>query len=176
MILVTDPRTLHVMQGQLKLSETPDDVLVALLGSCVAACMRDPILKIGGMNHFLLPGDDPSANSNSARYGARSMEELVNALLRKGASRRNLEVWLYGGADVLRNSTKIGSANAKFATEFVKTEGFRLRGGDLGGKCGRRMRFHPHSGAVEHSYIETAPDIRPISTPPDASSGQVELF
>lgn len=170
MILVTDPRTLHVMQGQLRLSEGPDDVLVSLLGSCVAACIRDPLQRIGGMNHFLLPGSDPSDTGN-VRYGAKSMEELVNALLRRGADRRRLEVWLVGGADVLRSSTGIGSANGKFAKEFVRNEGFTLRGTDLGGKEGRRVRFHPHSGEIEIARM--AP---PRETPPKKPTTEIELF
>ncbi len=173
MILVTDPRTLHVMQGKVRISEEPDDVLVALLGSCVAACIRDPELRIGGMNHFLLPGDDPR-DSGNVRYGARSMEDLINALLRRGADRRRLEVWLYGGASVLGGPTGIGASNATFARLFVEAEGFALKGTDLGGICGRKVRFHPHSGRVEVSLLERAPIERPIPDRP--GRGTVELF
>lgn len=156
MILITDPRSLQVMQGRVRFSEEPDDVLVAMLGSCVAACLRDPVLKIGGMNHFLLPGNAADAGKNS-RYGAHSMEELVNGLLRKGAERHRLEIWLYGGADTLQGRTKIGSSNATFAEGFVRAEGFVLRGQDLGGTRGRRVRFHPHSGEVEVALMGEPP-------------------
>lgn len=173
MINVTDPNTRHVMQGQWCLSERPNDVLFSILGSCVSACMHDPVLRIGGMNHFLLPGHDPR-NGDSSRYGARSMQELVNALLRKGANRNRLEVWLFGGANVLGTKTGIGAANGAFATEFVRTEGFVLRGSDLGGTRGRRLRFHPATGKVEMSLMSVAPvDVPTFERPlnPD-----VELF
>ncbi len=173
MILVTAPNTLHVMQGKLRLSEGPDDVLVSILGSCVAACVRDPIMRIGGMNHFLLPGADPRDSSN-VRYGARSMEELVNALLRKGAEKRRLEVWLFGGADVLGGKTSIGSANARFAMDFVREESFRLRGHDLGGKQGRRLRFHPYSAEYEVSHMQDASVENP--TPVKPRTPEIELF
>ncbi len=173
MILVTDPRTLHVMQGQLRLSESPDDVLVSILGSCVAACVRDPLLRIGGMNHFLLPGKDPR-DSGNVRYGARSMEELINALLRRGAERRRLEVWLFGGANVIGANTGIGAANGNFAREFVREEGFILRGTDLGGTRGRRLRFHPHSGATEVSMMETTPIEKKMA--PKIVKHDIELF
>jgi chemotaxis protein CheD len=173
MILVTDPNTLHVMQGKLRLAHKPDDVLVSILGSCVAACVRDPILRIGGMNHFLLPGSDPR-DSGNVRYGARSMEELINALLRAGADKRRLEVWLFGGADVLGGKTNIGSANASFAMDFVRAEGFRLRGHDLGGKQGRRLRFHPHSGEFDISLMQKAPVEK--APPAVAPTAEIELF
>lgn len=173
MILVTAPKTLHVMQGKLRLSEGPDDVLVSILGSCVAACIRDPILRMGGMNPFLLPGSDPR-NSGNVRYGAHSMEELINALLRKGADRRRLEVWLFGGGDVLGGKTRIGSANSRFAMDFVRAEGFRLRGNDLGGNRGRRLRFHPYSGETEVSLMQTAPIEKPAPDRP--RSVEIELF
>lgn len=173
MILVTAPKTLHVMQGKLRLSEGPDDILVSILGSCVAACVRDPALRIGGMNHFLLPGSDPR-DSGNVRYGARSMEELINALLRKGADRRRLEVWLFGGGDVLGGKTSIGSANGRFAMDFVRAEGFRLMGHDLGGKQGRRLRFHPHSGDYEVSLMQNAPVEKPAPVRPRPA--EIELF
>ena len=171
MILVTDPSTLQVMQGQLRLSTGPNDVLATILGSCVAACLRDPLLKIGGMNHFLLPGNDPNSTTN-VRYGAQSMEELVNALLRKGAERRRLEVWLYGGAEVLSSKTGIGAANVKFAREFVRDEGFKLRGSDLGGNKGRRLRFHPYSGQIELQFMQEAP----VEKPQKPKAASIELF
>lgn len=173
MINVTDPRTQHVLQGQLHLSDDPHQVLVSILGSCVAACVRDPVLRLGGMNHFLLPGKDPGDNSN-LRYGARNMEDLINALLRKGADRRRLEVYLCGGANVLGSQTGIGASNSSFAKEFVRTEGFKLRGTDLGGCRGRRVKFHPFSGKVEMSLMQVAPVEKPV--PPSRSGPDIELF
>jgi len=172
-ILVTDPRTLHVMQGQLRLSESPDDVLTSILGSCVAACVRDPVMRIGGMNHFLLPGKDPR-DSGNVRYGARSMKDLINGLLRRGADRRRLEVWLFGGANVIGANTGIGAANGAFACDFVRDEGFSLMGTDLGGTRGRRVKFHPYSGATEVSLMDSAPVEKPA--PQKVPRHEIELF
>ena len=173
MILVTAPNTLHVMQGDLRLAECPDDVLVCILGSCVAACLRDPVTRIGGMNHFLLPGDG-NTQAGNARYGVHSMEQLINAMLRKGAEKHRLEVWLFGGADLMRSSTGIGASNGKFATDFVRNEGLKLRGSDLGGRGGRRVRFHPYSGEREVALIDNAPVEKPVE--PKRPSADIELF
>ena len=53
-----EPRKVHVIQGEFHVAEEADVMLTTILGSCVAACMRDPIARVGGMNHFLLPGED----------------------------------------------------------------------------------------------------------------------
>lgn len=162
-----------VKQGQWEITTSATATLSCLLGSCVAACIRDPGLRIGGMNHFLLPGHDPRDGGN-VRYGARSMEELINALLRKGADRNRLEVSLFGGANVLGGATGIGASNATFAMDFVRTEGFKLLTSDLGGTAGRRVSFHPASGEIKASTMQSAPVAAP---PPRAPvTEDIELF
>ena len=82
-------------------------MLVTVLGSCVAACVRDPRHGIGGMNHFMLPdvaGDGDSPVSNSARYGTYAMEILINQLIKLGARREALEAKVFGGGNVLRGA------------------------------------------------------------------------
>lgn len=169
----------HVIQGQYKIADQPHQVLSTLLGSCVAACMRDPILGIGGMNHFLLPGNDPNS-SNNVKYGAHSMEQLVNALLRKGADRNRLEVQLFGGANIVKGLTKIGTSNCDFSRQFVRDEGFRLVGEDLGGTRGRKIKFKPSTGQVLVDPIDAmAADSAtrtPVRREPRADPGEVDLF
>ena len=112
--------------------------LVTVLGSCVAACLRDPLLRIGGMNHFMLPDGD--ANDGApARYGSHAMELLINDLLKRGASRRRLEAKVFGGANVLRGFTSnpVGSRNADFINHYLDAEGIPVLASDLG-ECARR--------------------------------------
>ncbi len=169
-------RTRHIIQGQFHICESPQEVLSTLLGSCVAACFHDPVLKIGGMNHFLLPGSDPRSSS-CVRYGAHSMEELVNGLLRRGSRRERLEVWIFGGANVLEGLTRIGDANVEFARTFVKTEGFRLMGEDAGGRQGRKVRFHAATGRSQvEKLARSIPEVVRRAPEPAKSLGEVELF
>jgi len=79
-----EPRKIHVIQGEFHVCDGDDVMMTTILGSCVAACMRDCVARVGGMNHFLLPG---AAGDAGMRYGVQSMELLVNALLRMGARR-----------------------------------------------------------------------------------------
>jgi len=77
--LQRDPKTrkINIVQGEHHVAKDPDVVLTTILGSCVAACLYDPVAAIGGMNHFLLPGDRPGTEigqgTNATRYGAYSL-------------------------------------------------------------------------------------------------------
>lgn len=131
---------------------TPHDILiVTVLGSCVSVCLRDPMAKIGGMNHFMLPehgGDPESQFSPSARYGAFAMEVLINHLLKLGASRQKLEAKVFGAARVLSGMSDIGSRNARFAMEYLERENIPVIASDLGDIYPRKVYFFPSSGRV----------------------------
>ena len=170
---------IHVTQGQFRVGTGAEDVLTAVLGSCVAVCLHDPLRRVGGMNHFLLPGSDPAAGSN-VKYGAHSMEQLVNAILRGGASRSRLEAHVFGGANVVRGLSKIGESNAVFAQDFIRREGFVLRKADTGGNSGRRVYFRPTNGATWVELLDpTGTDVQQserIPQRPPKPACSVELF
>lgn len=174
-------RLIHVIQGEYAIVDDPDAILSTLLGSCVAVCMRDPVARVGGMNHFLLPGDTASG-SDSVKYGINAMELLVNGILQRGGMRSRLEAKLFGGAHVVRGVGSIGEQNAIFAERFLETEGIRSLGGSLGGGQARRLRYWPATGRARQLLIAgSAPelleaDIKKPSPPPVADAGAVELF
>ena len=96
--------TIHLIQGEWRVGDGEDVALTTVLGSCVAACLHDPLARIGGMNHFLLPGDDQSFNPRDAeRYGVYLMELLVNGLMQLGARRDRLQAKLFGGPPLRTN-------------------------------------------------------------------------
>ncbi len=128
-------------------------LIVTVLGSCVAACIRDRISGIGGMNHFMLPdsgGDSTNPLSASMRYGAYAMEVLINQLLKAGAHRNNLEAKVFGGGNVLRGFTAInvGERNAEFVREFLRAENIRIVAEDLNDVHPRKVYFFPATGKV----------------------------
>ncbi|MGO4154654.1 chemoreceptor glutamine deamidase CheD [Cupriavidus sp. YAF13] len=129
-----------------------DVVLTTVLGSCVAACIRDETAGVGGMNHFMLPDDDGVGAdrllSASMRYGCYALEVLVNELLKMGARRERLEAKVFGGGAVLANMTtlNIGDRNAEFVIRYLKTEGIRLAAQDLRGPHARRVSYFPLTG------------------------------
>lgn len=145
-------KVIHVIQGQYGVTRDPGVVISTLLGSCVAACIRDPEIGVGGMNHFLLPEGQPGSSSLS--YGVNAMELLINDLLKRGARRDRLEAKLFGGARLFRGLTDVGAQNAAFGRRFLEDEGIRHLGGSLGGVHARRVEFSPDTGRVRQQLIE----------------------
>ncbi len=170
---------IHIVQGEYRVGGG-DLVLSTMLGSCVAACLHDPQARVGGMNHFLLPGDDRNFNPRDAeRYGVHLMELLVNGLMQIGARRDRLQAKLFGGARVVRGLSDVGRKNGEFAERFLRYEGIAVASQDLGGEKGRRLQFWPASGRALRSFIAASAtiNVERVRPPPVASaSGEVELF
>lgn len=140
-----------------------DMVLVTVLGSCVAACIRDKSNGIGGMNHFMLPISTHEKSgwiSASARYGAYAMEVMINQILKQGAKRENLEAKLFGGGAVLKNmkSLNVGDDNAKFALDYLKKERIPVLAQDLLGDLPRKVYYFPKTGKVLVKKLQSLPN------------------
>jgi chemotaxis protein CheD len=173
-------RRINVVQGEYSTSADPNVVFTTILGSCVAACIRDPVAQVGGLNHFLLPGNENDAKAGEVeRYGVHLMELLVNGLMKMGARRERLEAKLFGGAKMIERLSDVGKLNASFAERFLKHEGIKLVGGSLGGEQGRRIQYWPISGRARQFMM---PLDRAFVNPPaakvlpPASTGDIELF
>lgn len=149
-------KRVHIIQGEYKIANDPDVVLTTILGSCVAACLRDPVAGVGGMNHFLLPGTGGMGGGDATRYGVHLMELLINGLLKQGARRDRLEAKIFGGAKTIASFSNVGEQNAVFATQFLKDEGIRLVGSSTGGDSGRKVEFWPVSGRARQHPLSGA--------------------
>ncbi len=180
-----DKSAVKVLPGEFFVA-AEDVVLTTVLGSCVSACLWDPAAKVGGMNHFLLPesgGADPL--SDSGRYGAFAMEQLINELLKRGARKGALESKVFGGGRVMQNFTTIdvGARNAEFVLKFLRTEGIRVVSQDLLDVHPRRVAFFPASGRALSKKLAKV-DPRLIAEEQQYSAqiatrrvgGEVELF
>ena len=138
--------------------------LVTLLGSCVAACLYDSTLAIGGMNHFMLPGD--GNDSSCARYGMNAMELLINDLLKRGAARNRLEAKVFGGGNVLKGFTSnpVGTRNAEFVRQYLDAERIPVVAEDLRGIHPRKVWFFPRTGRVVVQRMPHAHDAEILAT------------
>lgn len=127
-------------------------VISTLLGSCVSACLYDPVQKIIGMNHFLLSNtryarNIPFSLTEAGRYGIHAMELVINAMLKLGAKRQNLLAKAFGGASMFKSLREVGNffcvgeVNTRFIKEFLSNEGIPLVTSDLGGNRGRVVYF-----------------------------------
>jgi chemotaxis protein CheD len=127
--------------------------IVTVLGSCVSACVRDPVAGVGGMNHFMLPEVVNQAWKNTGvdlahRYGSFAMEHLINDILKQGAQRNRLEVKIVGGGQILANMTDIGARNIEFVRKYLLREGFLVSGENLGGTNPRKVFYDVSTGRV----------------------------
>jgi chemotaxis protein CheD len=140
-----------------------DEMLVTVLGSCVSACIRDPVAGLGGMNHFMLPdsgrgGDAWDENSSGMRYGNVAMEWLINDILTHGGSRHRLEIKVFGGGNVMKGSSDIGHRNAVFVENYLAAENLPIAAAHLGGKLARRVHYFPLTGKVMLLELRRAED------------------
>jgi len=136
--------------------------LMTVLGSCVAACIRDPLSGLGGINHFMLPDGDASDASDGmpARYGLHAMELLINELIKAGARRERFEAKAFGGGNVLKSFTSmpVGTRNAKFVSEFFREERISVVAKDLGGIHPRKICYFPKTGKALVKLLPHAHD------------------
>ncbi len=165
-------RIRHISQGEFAVESDLTVVVATILGSCVAACIWDPIAKIGGMNHILLP-DRADRSPTLNGFGASAMEQLINALLKSGAQRTRLRAKAFGGAKMIANFTDIGEKNGIFITEYLRREGIPCDGSSLGGNQARMIRFWPASGVARQRLVERVEERIPVMR---SRGNDVELF
>lgn len=124
--------------------------IATLLGSCVAVCLWDSQLKIGGLNHFMLPKYEMTTNRDmdTLLCGDYSMEALLNGMLARGAQKRRIQGKAFGGGNVVSSlsGVSIGERNAAFAREWLTRENIPLLASDFLGPWSRKIIFDPLSG------------------------------
>lgn len=142
----------QIMQGEFYVTNKDQEVLTTILGSCISACIRDPLLAVGGMNHFLLP-EGEGADRHAHRFGVNAMEVLINAILQRGGIKSRLQAKIFGGANVIGAMSDVGSRNEIFARQFLSDEGIPVVGGDVGGNLPRRIQYWPASGRARQLSV-----------------------
>lgn len=165
-----------------------EGAITTVLGSCVSTCLWDPVERIGGMNHFMLPGDTASPGSPwaaSARFGVYAMEVLINQMTRMGADRRRLVAKVFGGAQLLSGFDRldVGAKNSEFVLEFLRVEGIRVLAQDLLDVCPRKVHFFVDSGKVQVKRLALTPS-EPVQRREreylqhldGKGSGEIEIF
>jgi len=170
---------------------TQGEMISTVLGSCVSACIRDPIMGVGGMNHFMLPVSkntviNKDRPNDATRYGNYAMEQMINDILKAGGKRENLEVKLFGGGKVLAAMTKIdvGHQNIVFVRDYVAIERLNVLSTDLGDIYPRKVLYFVNDGTVKMKKLKSVHNktiaerentyTKEINKKP--TSGDIELF
>jgi chemotaxis protein CheD len=181
-----DIATIKIDPGGHYVTRNNNEMIVTVLGSCVAACIRDPMAQVGGMNHFMLPESDHGnwgAASASLRYGNFAMERLINDILCRGGHRSRLEIKVFGGARMIGSGAQIGPQNADFVESYLRDEGLPIAAAHLRGDHARRVHYFPLTGQVrmlEMPRVESGLAAIEMgygaSLRREAPAGSIELF
>jgi chemotaxis protein CheD len=126
-------------------------LLDTVLGSCIAACIYDPVAAVGGMNHFMLPEGADKDNPTSTRYGVHAMELLITEVMKLGGQRKRFNAKVFGGGHVLKireSLDGIPQQNIDFVHRFLQNESIPVMGEDIGGYQARRVLFNTQNAKV----------------------------
>ncbi len=145
-----------ILPGEFFVSREPM-IVYTVLGSCISACIRDPAIGVGGMNHFMLPearGKTYDSWGESTRYGSYAMERLINEILKRGGMKHRLEVKLFGAGRIYEGNIDVGVRNEEWVLQYLETEGLTPVNSDLGNDYPRKVYYFTDSGRVLMKKIE----------------------
>ena len=141
--------------AELYVSKTPYQINT-ILGSCVAVCLFDPVLLIGGMNHFMLPYWNGQGLA-SPKYGNIAIEKLVDKMISLGCNKNNLKAKIFGGGEVIETQVvqfHIGTRNIEVAQTLLEEKRIPIVSSSVGGKLGRKIEFITSTGEVRQKYVQ----------------------
>ena len=147
---IFDTQAVKILPGQYH-ATADGTVITTVLGSCVSVCLCDAVNGVGGMNHYMLPGDtggSGKSGNGSARYGTHAMKLLIEHLLQLGASHANLQAKVFGAGKVMDGMSDVGRQNADFALRYLKEQKIRIAAVDVGDTFPRKIYFSPATGQV----------------------------
>ncbi|MCM1111772.1 MAG: chemotaxis protein CheD [Muribaculum sp.] len=144
---------IKVGMADLKTCKSPDGLTTLGLGSCVGIALRDPIAKIGGLAHIMLPDSTAIRNAglNIAKFADTGIVELVRQMERMGARRGCMTAKLAGGATMFAfqgksDMVQVGVRNAEASVRKLRELSIPIMAQDTGGDYGRTVIFYPESG------------------------------
>lgn len=127
-----------------------------ILGSCIAVCLFDPVLQIGGMNHYMLPYWNGQGLA-SPKYGNIAIEKLIDKMISLGCNKNNLKAKIFGGGEVIETQVvqfHIGTRNIEVARLTLEEKKIPIVSSSVGGKLGRKIEFLTLNGDVRQKYVQ----------------------
>lgn len=143
----------------------PNGITTLGLGSCVGVVLYDPITKISGMVHVMLPDSTKIRNNeNAAKFADTGIDELIRRLVALGAKRRSLVAKIAGGAQMFafqsnNEMLRIGDRNIEASKQKLNKEGIRILAEDTGLNYGRTIEFYPETGMLHIRSVGKATKI-----------------
>ena len=143
---------IKVGMADLQVAKAPDSLITLGLGSCIGLTLYDPVTKIGGMVHYMLPDSTQlKNNTNIAKFGDTGIRELYNRMIKQGAVPRRMVAKIAGGAKMfevsgLSNVGHVGERNAQQAKVMLKELNIPLVAEDTGLNYGRTVTLDCETG------------------------------
>lgn len=143
---------IKVGMADLKICKCPDVLTTLGLGSCVGVALYDPVTKISGLLHCMLPDSTQIRNNaNPAKFADTGIEALIQQMVAIGAVKTRLVAKIAGGAQMFAMTTtneslRVGERNASAAKDKLKQNGIRLLSEDCGLNYGRTVVFYSETG------------------------------
>lgn len=143
---------IKVGMADLQVAKAPDSLITLGLGSCIGLTLYDPVTKIGGMVHYMLPDSTQlKNNTNIAKFGDTGIRELYNQMIKRGAAPRRMVAKIAGGAKMfevsgLSNIGHVGERNAEQAKKMLKELQIPLVASDTGLNYGRTVTLDCETG------------------------------
>lgn len=144
--------------GEFYATQQPEGI-GTLVGSCITTCIFEKGGRVGGMNHFLIPGDFRDEEifiSPSARIGMFALELLMGELIKLSVDRDKLVAKIFGGGAVMSGRSSVGENNIRFIKTLLSMEQIPIISEDLGGNWARKVLFFPENGRVMMKRIPMA--------------------
>ena len=146
----------HYLYPSALFAEREPYLVDTILGSCVAVCLFDPVLKVGGINHFMLPLWNGTGLA-SPKYGNIAIDKLIDKLISFGCNINNIQAKIFGGGEMVEtqnNMFRIGERNIETAEKILREKGIKITGRSVGGKNGRKIRYNTNTGVVLMKIIQ----------------------
>jgi len=142
----------HYLYPSALFAEKESYLVDTILGSCVAVCLFDTKLMIGGINHYMLPlwnGDGLA----SPKFGNIAIEKLIEKMLKNGANKVNIVSKVFGGANQMYSSMNIGERNIDIAKEILAAHNIKILAENTGGLIGRKLKYNTGTGQVMMKFL-----------------------
>ena len=146
--------TIKVGMADLNICKSPDVITTLGLGSCIGLTLYDPVTKIGGMVHYMLPDSTQVRNNeNIAKFADTGIDELIRRMTAMGANRNALIAKIAGGAQMFafnsnNDMLRVGERNVEATTNKLASLKIPIVAQDTGLNYGRTIEFYPDSGEL----------------------------
>jgi len=143
--------------------DTAPNTLRTILGSCIGICIYDPVVRLGGLSHIMLPSSkNPTVNIK--KYADSAIPYMIDEMIKRGADRKRMIAKIAGGSTMFRHTENtlmgdIGKNNIVSTKEILARLNIRIVSEDVGGDYGRTIDFYLETGELKIKTIGKEPKI-----------------